>query len=129
MKIRSIYATDLPPSEASSLTSKGLGYLLSAITEYFGATPWSAHQSRAMVINHWMPNAFLFSLAVGSSKKCRTFSGPCTRFGKRKCVSAPDSFTPDAGIIEQCCSGCFQYLWIEICEGKPPRQGCGFCLW
>jgi len=69
-------------------------------------------------------------MALGTNpKNCRTFSGPCTGFGSRQCVTAPESFTPDAAIIEQCCNGWHQYPWIEVCEGESAKKGCGFCFW
>jgi hypothetical protein len=60
---------------------------------------------------------------------CWHFSGNCTGFGKRQCVSGPASQDPDAEIIEQCCGGWFQYPWIEVCPGQQATQGCGFCFW
>ncbi|MCW5600038.1 hypothetical protein [Nitrosomonas sp.] len=63
------------------------------------------------------------------SNQCNTFTDRCTGFGTRQCVTAPVSMTPDAETIEYCCDGWFQYPYIEVCEGEPPKRGCGFCLW
>ena len=123
------YAHGTPPSEVTPFATLGLGDLFSAITKRLGVTPCSACQSRAMVINHWMPNVFLFRWPWDPPKNCRTFTGRCTGFGSRQCVTAAESFTPDSSVVEQCCNGWFQYPWIEICEGEPPKQGCGFCFW
>jgi hypothetical protein len=61
--------------------------------------------------------------------ECWQIKGRCTGFGSRQCVTGPASQEPDAGIIEQCCGGWFQYPWIEVCPGEPARTGCGFCFW
>ena len=66
---------------------------------------------------------------VSGSSPCRSYSGPCTSGNTPQCITAPESLTTDAAIIEQCCSGSNQYPWIEICPSRPPRLGCGFCLW
>ena len=104
-----------------------LGDWFSAVAKRFGATPCSGCQARAMVMNDFIPRFFRWPW--DPPKNCRTFTGGCTGFGTRRCVTAPESFTPDALIIEQCCGGWFQYPWIETCEGEPPRRGCGFCFW
>lgn len=67
--------------------------------------------------------------ATSASGSCWRFTGPCTGFGRRQCVTAPESQEPGAGMITHCCSGWFQYPWIEVCPGQPPRTGCSFCLW
>jgi hypothetical protein len=68
------------------------------------------------------------SACNGGETQCRSFTGKCTGFGTRQCVTAPVSISPDATTIEQCCGGWFQYPWVEVCPGKEPRQGCGACL-
>src|SRR5882757_1816539 len=54
---------------------------------------------------------------------CQTFSGRCTGFGSRRCVTAPAALTPDSIVVEQCCGGWFQYPWITVCVGQQPTQG------
>jgi hypothetical protein len=67
--------------------------------------------------------------AMRAAGQCWSFSGPCTGFGKRQCVTAPAAQEPDAGMVEHCCEGWFQYPWIEVCPDQPARMGCGFCWW
>lgn len=64
-----------------------------------------------------------------SSDPCWHYYGSCTGFGRRQCITGPASQEPDAEIITHCCSGWFQYPWIEVCPGQSARTGCGFCLW
>ncbi|MCZ8132680.1 MAG: hypothetical protein O9284_15470 [Steroidobacteraceae bacterium] len=66
---------------------------------------------------------------AANASPCRRYTGRCTGFGRRSCVAAPVALSPDAEVIEQCCGGWFQFPWIEICDGRPPRSGCGFCFW
>ena len=123
------HLTRLTSKRAAPVASMGLGDLFSAIAQRFDVKPCSACRGRAITMNRWMPNVFLFRWPWDPPEAVRTFTGRCTGFGSRQCVTAPESFTPDARIVEQCCNGWFQYPWIEIREGEPPRQGCGFCLW
>lgn len=103
------------------------GDFFPTIAKRLGATPCAACQARAIAMNDFLPRFFRWPW--DPPRNCHTFTGACTGTGTRRCVSAPASFTPDALTIEQCCNGWFQYPWIEICEGEPPRRGCGFCLW
>lgn len=136
-------------------TKIGLGDLIKLLTTWLGIKPCARCNKRANFLNQWVefsgkrygdtvkssvsPQAFLlnFSLtprktsrfAFWGANPCLRFYGPCTGFGRRQCVSAPTSQTPDANIVQQCCNGWFQYPWIEVCPGQPVRKGCGFCFW
>jgi hypothetical protein len=104
-----------------------IGEFMRSSSKRFRITACSACEARIMEMNR-------FTLRnIGSpwlaQTRCRTYTGPCTGFGTRRCVVAPDSFSPDAATVEQCCSGWFQFPWIEVCDGKPVRKGCGFCFW
>lgn len=66
------------------------------------------------------------------AQTCSSAAGRCTGAGwwaSRQCVSAADALAPDALVVTQCCSGWFQYPWIETCATPPARRGCGFCFW
>lgn len=69
--------------------------------------------------------------ACGSAPKCNSYHGACTGSGTTQCVVGMSSYSdPSAPSVEQCCSGSFQYPWVEVCEGaSAPTRGCGFCLW
>jgi hypothetical protein len=71
-------------------------------------------------------------LAANGSDPCWRYYGSCTRFSwyyvGRQCVVGPATQELGAETIEQCCSGWFQYPWIEVCPGEEAHSGCGFCL-
>lgn len=125
------HTTNMMSSEIRNFPSMGLGDLFLAITKRFGLSTCSACQRHGMALNRWFPNVLpkAFRSSMASRTNCRTYTGRCTGFGTRQCVIAPVSFDPDAATIEHCCNGWFQYPWIEICEGEPPKMGCGFCFW
>ncbi len=107
----------------------GLGSLLQRLTTKFCIKPCAACNARAAALD----NALVFEsvnvfFAPAQATPCWRFRGRCTGFGRMQCVSGPEAQTPDALIIQQCCSGWFQYPWIEVCPGKTARRGCGFCL-
>jgi hypothetical protein len=97
----------------------GLGDLIKRFTGALGLETCGACARRASALNRF----------AAFSSPCWSFTGGCTGFGSRRCVSAPESQSPDATIVTQCCGGWFQYPWIEVCPGQPARMGCGFCLW
>lgn len=105
----------------------GWGDVFASVANRLGFRSCTACHRFSASMNRWSLRP-LFS-AAAASDNCRSYSGPCTGFGKRQCVLAPSSFEPDAPVIEQCCGGWFQYPWIQVCEGQAPRVGCGFCLW
>jgi|SRR5262245_7349853 len=105
----------------------GLGDVISRILAALGVQPCDACRRRAMALNALAPKFFRWPWE--SSRQCTMYAGRCTGFGTQQCVTAPESLSPDATVITQCCAGWFQYPWIQICEGEPPRRGCGFCLW
>jgi hypothetical protein len=123
----------------------GLGELIQRITRWFGVRPCAACHRRARRLNEMftVPVPSRTSSRPASSKSgggppravaaafspCWQFAGRCTGFGRRQCVTAPESQNPDANTFEQCCNGWFQYPWVEVCPNEPPRSGCGFCLW
>jgi hypothetical protein len=107
----------------------GLGQLVKRITSFFGVTPCEACLRRARVLD----GVLVFTpqeqtVRVAFSSDCTTFKGACTGLGGTQCVTAPSSLEPDAPMITQCCSGRFQYPWVELCPGRAATQGCGFCL-
>jgi hypothetical protein len=107
----------------------GLGELAKRITSILGVTPCDACQRRAAALDGmlvFVPRAR--SETIVRSSDCTSFKGKCTGFGGTQCVTAPSAIEPDAPTITQCCSGRFQYPWVEVCPGKPATQGCGFCL-
>ncbi len=97
----------------------GLGELIRRVAARLGIRTCEGCARRAEALNR------LVVLAA----PCQSFTGRCTGFGRRQCVTAPESLDPDAAVVEQCCGGWFQYPWIEICPGETPRMGCGFCFW
>jgi hypothetical protein len=103
--------------------SVGLGQLLKRLTGRMGLTTCEGCERRAAALDR----VFLF--AAAHSNPCWRYTGPCTGFGKKQCVSGPEEYAPDAPLFEHCCSGWLQYPWIEVCPGQRPRTGCGFCLW
>jgi hypothetical protein len=70
--------------------------------------------------------------AANSSDPCWRYYGNCTRFALyymgTQCVTGPARQEASAETIEQCCTGWFQYPWIEVCPGEEARRGCGFCI-
>jgi hypothetical protein len=96
----------------------GLGDLIRRILANLGVPACRGCAERANALN---------ALAVLAGP-CESFTGRCTGFGRRQCVTAPESLEPDAAVVEQCCGGWFQFPWVEICPGEAPRMGCGFCL-
>lgn len=60
---------------------------------------------------------------------CMSWNGHCTGFGTRQCVKGLYYPEPGSPTVEHCCSGWFQYPWIEACSGSGAKAGCGFCLW
>lgn len=119
------------PREHAGIGRIGLGTLISAIARLFGARPCAACDRRAQALNAIasIETPAFYGNAMANSTPCRMFTGRCTGFGRRQCVIAPESMSPDALTIEHCCSGWFQYPWIQICDGQPPKIGCGFCFW
>jgi hypothetical protein len=108
----------------------GLGDLIASVTSAVGLTPCAACSRRAERLNRVLvfapaPRAQLRAQAA----PCWYYHGRCTGFGSRQCVTAPESQSPDAASVTQCCGGWFQYPWIEVCPGSPAARGCGFCLW
>jgi hypothetical protein len=97
----------------------GLGDLIRTVLARLGIPTCRGCARRAEALN---------GLAVFAGP-CQSYTGRCTGFGSRQCVTAPESLDPDAAVVEQCCGGWFQYPWIEICPGQSPRMGCGFCFW
>jgi hypothetical protein len=73
-------------------------------------------------------------LATGGTKYamgpdlCWHYAGRCTGSGPRQCVTGPNSQSPDAITVTQCCTAGFQYPWIQVCPGQPVSRGCGVCL-
>jgi hypothetical protein len=106
-----------------------LGDWFSSVARRFGLQPRSACQRRAMAMNRW--SAWAFRWPWDPSAECTTYTGRCTGFGSRPLVvlTGPKQLTPDANVIEHCCSGLFQHPWIKVCNAQPPQKGCGFCLW
>ncbi len=117
-------SSPLPPIRRFSIRP---GDWFSALARSLGITPCSACQRRAMAMNRL--TAWAFRRPWDPPEECTTYTGPCTGWGSRQCVVAPEQITPDAGVLEQCCTGAFQYPWIRVCKGQPPQRGCGFCLW
>lgn len=109
----------------------GLGTLISSLSTWLGIRPCRGCTQRAQALDAiaWTGAPLRFGTTMANSLPCRMFTGRCTGFGSRQCVVAPESMSPDAAMIEHCCSGWFQFPWIEICEGQPPKRGCGFCFW
>jgi len=72
-------------------------------------------------------------LAANDSFPCTHYYGRCTGafwWASRQCIdglATPED--PYSNTVTQCCSGWFQYPWIESCPGQPPTSGCGSCLW
>jgi len=62
--------------------------------------------------------------------RCWSYHGSCTGWGTRQCIVGPKDpiNSPGEELIHQCCSGWFQYPWIEVCDGRV-NQGCGLCFW
>ena len=107
----------------------GLGELVKRITSAFGATPCEACRRRAAALDAivvFTPRRA--TATVVRSSDCTTYKGKCTGTGGTQCVTAPTSIEPDATTITQCCSGSFQYPWVQVCPGKEATQGCSFCL-
>ncbi len=102
-----------------------LGRLFATLAAAMGVRSCEACRHRAAVMDTWVEWRWPWDPAAN----CRSFTGRCTGFGSKQCVTAPAAFTPDALVVEQCCSGWFQYPWITVCEGQQPTRGCGFCLW
>ena len=136
--IESVEAMRIPtagPAAASPASGRagprlGFGSLLSAIARAFGIRACSACAQRAQRLDAMLSIAMpLRPGLVANAAPCHVYTGRCTGFGRRQCVVAPVSFSPDAETIEHCCSGWFQYPWIEVCDGAPPKRGCGFCFW
>ena len=110
----------------------GLGHLLGRVTAGVGVRPCGGCAERAERLDRilvFVPRAPQGAGTATASAPCWYFHGRCTGFGTRQCVEAPESQSPDAGIISQCCGGWFQYPWIEVCPGEPAKTGCGFCFW
>ena len=123
----------------------GLGDVLKRIISRFGIQPCELCNQRAQRLNSFLvfssstnhtldaiSSLQVFSIrrfALSSDDPCLHFYGSCTGFGSRQCVIAPASLDPAAGTIEHCCSGWFQYPWIEVCPDQPPRTGCSICFW
>lgn len=97
-----------------------------SISNWRGLPPCEACNNRAQWLKSW---SLRMRERPSLDDGCRNYAGPCTGFGQRRCVVAPTSFDPDAPVMEHCCSGWFQYPWIQICEGQPPQTGCAFCFW
>lgn len=119
------------PAPVERFRRLGLGTLISSLSTLLGIRPCRGCAQRAQALDAiaWIGAPLRFGTTMANSLPCRMFTGRCTGFGRRQCVVAPESMSPDAAMIEHCCSGWFQFPWIEICEGQPPKRGCGFCLW
>jgi hypothetical protein len=104
----------------------GLGQFIKRVTGVLGVEPCGPCARRAALLDKLF--AFAGSPALASTS-CWRFTGRCTGFGSRQCVTGPAAQTPDAVTIEHCCSGWFQYPWIEVCPGQSATTGCGFCFW
>jgi hypothetical protein len=115
----------------AGLVRIGLGTAFSALAKLLGIRRCGGCMRRELAMNSMATIALPAALgsALENANPCTMFTGRCTGFGRRQCVVAPVSMSPDAQTIEQCCGGWFQYPWIEVCDGRPPRTGCGFCLW
>lgn len=116
----------------------GLGTLVKRVLARLGAPACRSCHRRAAYLDSLVtfvpagegtPAAPLPSASIIQSSDCWHFRGRCTGWGTRQCVTGPEEQSPDALIIEQCCSGWFQYPWIEVCPGTKATRGCGFCLW
>lgn len=109
----------------------GLGTVVSALAKRLGFRRCGGCARREQALNAMATIALpaSFGGVMENANPCTMFTGRCTGFGRRQCVVAPVSISPDAQTIEQCCGGWFQYPWIEVCDGRPPRCGCGFCFW
>jgi hypothetical protein len=107
----------------------GLGEVVKRILSRVGVRPCGVCRQRAAMLDRIL----VFSprpqgRTILFSSNCTTFKGKCTGFGGNQCVTAPESLEPDAATITQCCSGSFQYPWIELCPGAKANRGCSFCL-
>ena len=107
----------------------GLGQLVKRITSVFRIEPCEACLRRARALD----GVVVFTpprraRQVVFSSPCTRYKGSCTGTGGNQCVTAPVSLEPDALTVTQCCSGSFQYPWVEVCPGKEPTMGCSFCL-
>jgi hypothetical protein len=103
-----------------------LGSRFSSLSAMLGIRSCAACEQRAHTLDAFTAH---LQWPWDLSSNCQTFSGRCTGFGSRRCVTAPAALTPDSTVVEQCCNGWFQYPWITVCAGQRPTQGCGFCLW
>ncbi|MCY7355859.1 MAG: hypothetical protein LH470_12465 [Lysobacter sp.] len=119
------------PREFAGIGRIGLGTLVSAIARLFGIHPCSGCDQRGRALNAIasIEAPVFFGTGMANATPCWMFTGRCTGFGRRQCVTAPESMSPDALMLEHCCGGWFQYPWIEVCDGQPPKRGCGFCFW
>jgi hypothetical protein len=107
----------------------GLGELVKRVTSFVRIEPCDACLRRARALDGilvFTPRQSAHEVVFSSN--CTTYKGSCTGFGGNQCVTAPVSLEPDALTVTQCCSGRFQYPWVEVCPGKEPNQGCSFCL-
>jgi hypothetical protein len=110
--------------------SIGLGWAISRLTSRLGVRSCAGCARRAERLDRvlvFAPREHRAALTAQSA--CWFLHGRCTGFGSRQCVTAPESQSPDAATVEQCCGGWFQYPWIEVCPDSPATSGCGFCLW
>lgn len=104
----------------------GLGTALKRISTALGIRPCAPCAARAETFDRHVTFAPPRPAAFAD---CTTYTGRCTGFGSRQCVTAPESLNPDAATTTQCCGGWFQYPWITACRTGPVQKGCGFCLW
>jgi hypothetical protein len=109
----------------------GFGEFLKRLTATFGIEPCGSCARRALALDGLLvftPKRQTATVVLSSD--CRTVKGKCTGIGgTTQCVATPVNLDdPTSLIVEQCCSGRFQYPWVEICPGREPRQGCSFCL-
>jgi hypothetical protein len=104
----------------------GLGDLIKTVMSALGVKPCAACTRRAAVLNALVA---VSGVRRSVAADCLYYSGECTGFGNRRCVSGPREYDSASPLFEQCCDGWFQYPWIEVCRGEQARSGCGFCLW
>ena len=138
----------MPMASTRNVGRLGLGDVIQRLTEMFGVEPCGACAARARKLNAMLSVPVPLDLvriasaghdnlsdrataqaASVAAAPCWWFAGRCTGFGRRQCVTAPQTQSPDAIVVEQCCGGWFQYPWIEVCPGQNARSGCGFCVW
>jgi hypothetical protein len=96
---------------------------------------YQIQSAKKICVNNDVTQTKARACLVGGGRKyalghdpCWHFAGRCTGSGTRQCVVGPNSQSPDAITVTQCCTGGSQYPWIQVCPGQEVSIGCGFCL-